>query len=153
MYRKTEQPSTTPETFDLPFAGKLSENNRWVVMEKLIPWSEFEEEYTGNFSAEMGTPAKTFRMALGALIIKEILGVSDRETVEQIKENPYLQYFVGLRTYSNEAPFDSSLLVHFRKRISRETINKINKKLVNKSGEKIEEYKSEEEKEEKKKRT
>ncbi|VXD22689.1 transposase (fragment) [Planktothrix paucivesiculata PCC 9631] len=35
-------------------------------------------------------------MALGALIIKEKLGISDRETVEQIKENPYLQYFIGL---------------------------------------------------------
>jgi hypothetical protein len=34
-------------------------------------------------------------MALGALIIKEISGKSDRETVEQIKENPYLQYFIA----------------------------------------------------------
>jgi hypothetical protein len=34
-------------------------------------------------------------MALGALIIKEKLGISDRETVEQIRENPYLQYFIG----------------------------------------------------------
>jgi hypothetical protein len=33
----------------------------------------------------MGAPAKSFRMALGALIIKEKLGISDRETVEQIK--------------------------------------------------------------------
>jgi hypothetical protein len=33
-------------------------------------------------------------MALGALIIKEKLGISDRETVEQIRENPYLQYFM-----------------------------------------------------------
>ena len=31
-------------------------------------------------------------MALGALIIKEKLGISDRETVEQIKENPYLGF-------------------------------------------------------------
>jgi hypothetical protein len=43
----------------------------------------------------MGAPAKTFRIALVALIIKEKLGTSDRETVEQIKENPYLQYFLG----------------------------------------------------------
>jgi hypothetical protein len=34
-------------------------------------------------------------MALGALIIKEKLGISDRLTVEQIRENPYLQYFIG----------------------------------------------------------
>ena len=56
----------------------------------------------------MGVPAKSFRMALGALIIKEKLGISDRETVEQIRENPYLQYFIGQLTYSNELPFDPS---------------------------------------------
>ena len=48
--------------------------------------------------------------------LKEKLGTSDRETVEQIKENPYLQYFLGLSGYSNEAPFEASMLVHFRAR-------------------------------------
>jgi len=43
----------------------------------------------------MGLRAKSFRMALGALIIKEKLGISDRPTVEEIRENPYLQYFIG----------------------------------------------------------
>ena len=55
------------------------------------------------FQLYLGAPAKPFRMALGALIIKEKLGISDRETVEQIKENPYLQYFIGREAYSNEA--------------------------------------------------
>ena len=45
---------------------------------------------------------------MGALIIKEKLGISDRETVEQIRENPYLQYFIGQSTYSNELAFDPS---------------------------------------------
>ena len=36
----------------------------------------------------MGAPAKPFRMALGASNVKEKLGISDRKTVEQIKENP-----------------------------------------------------------------
>jgi hypothetical protein len=35
--------------------------------------SEFEEEYSSKLSSKMGAPAKTFRMALGALIIKEKL--------------------------------------------------------------------------------
>ncbi|MCC3589064.1 MAG: transposase [Microcoleus sp. PH2017_28_MFU_U_A] len=56
-------------------------------------------------------------MALGALIIKERLGTSDKETLEQIRENPYLQYFIGMTTYSDAAPFDSSMFVHFRERI------------------------------------
>ena len=50
----------------------------------------------------MGAPAKPFRMALGALIIKEYLGTSDRETVERIKESPYLQYFLGLPGFNRQ---------------------------------------------------
>jgi len=93
MYRKVEKSEGSESNFELPFSGKLSKDNRWVILSELIPWQEFEEEYASKFSGEMGAPAKPFRMALGALIIKEKLGTSDRETVEQIKENPYLQYF------------------------------------------------------------
>jgi IS5 family transposase len=66
----------------------LAEDNRWVKMAQLIPWLEFESDYAEKFPTEMGVPAKSFRMALGALIIKEKLLISDRETVEQIRENP-----------------------------------------------------------------
>lgn len=130
MYRKQKQPPIPPENFELPFEGKLSEDNRWVMMASLIPWSEFEEEYASKFDEEMGAPAKSFRMALGALIIKEKLGISDRETVEQIKENPYLQYFIGMSSYSNETPFDASMLVHFRERISANLVNLVNQEMV-----------------------
>lgn len=101
-------------------------------MADLIPWTEFESEYSAGFSAEIGAPAKSFRMALGALIIKEKLGISDRETVEQIKENPYLQYFIGMSSYSNKTPFDASMLVHFRERISAELVNNVNQEMVKK---------------------
>jgi Transposase domain (DUF772). len=67
-------------------------------------------------------------MALGALLIQEKCGYSDRETVEQITENPYLQYFIGLREYQTQPPFDPSLMVHFRKRFTSETLKAINEK-------------------------
>jgi len=132
MYRKEESTAIPASDFLLPFEGKLSSDNRWVIMADLIPWAEFEEEYSSSFSAEMGAPAKSWRMALGALIIKEKLGISDRETVEQIKENPYLQYFIGMSSYSNETPFNASMLVHFRERISVELVNKVNQEMVKK---------------------
>jgi transposase, IS5 family len=132
MYKKAELAPSPPSEFELSFGGKLSSDNRWVKMSELIPWSEFESEYAENFPTEKGAPAKSFRMALGALIIKETSGISDRETVEQIRENPYLQYFIGQSSYSNEPPFDPSLLVHFRQRISPDLINKVNKRMVEK---------------------
>lgn len=130
MYRKEESTPIPAESFDLPFEGKLSSDNRWVMMADLIPWKEFESEYSSFFSKEMGAPAKSFRMALGALIIKEKLGISDRETIEQIKENPYLQYFIGMSSYINEALFDASMLVHFRERISADLVHRVNQETV-----------------------
>ena len=74
----------------------------------------------------MGAPAKPFRMALGSLIIKEKLQLSDVETVELIRETPYLQYFIGMEGYKDEAPFDSSTMVHFRKRLDGKILQKAN---------------------------
>ena len=130
MYRKSDQPELTPSKFELPVVVELSPDNRWIMMAELIPWLEFESEYVENFSEKMGAPAKPFRMALGALIIKETLGISDRETVEQIKENPYLQYFIGLSEYSNKAPFEASMMVYFRERIKMDFVKRINRKMV-----------------------
>ena len=104
MYRKVEQISITASDFELPLSSKLAPDNRWVMLAQLIPWSEFEQEYAQNFETKTGPPAKSFRLALAALIIKEKLGISDRETVEQIRENPYLQYFIGQSSYSNGSP-------------------------------------------------
>lgn len=104
-------------------------------MANLIPWEEFEEDYAKNFACDIGAPALPFRIALGSLIIKEKLGISDRETVEQIKENPDLQYFIGQKNYSNDAPFDASLLVRYRERINVNLMNQINQRMVHKSQE------------------
>jgi hypothetical protein len=138
MYRQNETEVVTTENPELKFEGKLAKDNRWVIMSELIPWQEFEEEYAKNFSETgMGAPAKPFRIALGSLIIKERLGISDRETVEQIRENPYLQYFLGIGEYSSKAPFEASMLVHFRQRIGEEMVNKINRKIVEGNIEKV----------------
>jgi transposase, IS5 family len=91
MYRKPDGQMTI-EDFTLPFEGKLKTDNRWVKMAEIIPWDEIEQEYAKLFENEIGNVAKPARMALGALIIKEKCGYSDIETVEQIAENPYLQF-------------------------------------------------------------
>ncbi len=130
MYREVESKQIEVENFVLPFEGQLSKENRWVIMAELIPWKEFEDEYADLFDQKKGAPAKSFRMALGALIIQEKLRITDRETVAQIQENPYLQYFIGQSKYTNKLPFNSSMMVHFRERINGEMIDKINRFMV-----------------------
>ncbi len=103
--------------FDWPFQAALDENNRWVKMSDCIPWDELAEGYYQGLSSSQGRPLKDARLAIGAVIIKHKLCLSDRETVAQIQENPYLQYLVGLPGYQMAAPFAPSLLVEIRKRM------------------------------------
>lgn len=127
MYRKT-MIQLPLENFYISFDGEFDQTNRWVILAKLIPWEQFEDKYASRFAPSgMGAPAKPVRMALGALIIKERnAGWSDEELVEQIKENPYLQYFIGLPKYQKEVPFDPSMMVYFRKRFDAKTLQEIN---------------------------
>jgi len=131
MYRKDNSNQLQFEDFYLPFGGKLRSDNRWVILSRQIPWSQIEDEYSTNFSdGNAGCPAKSARVALGALIIKERLGTTDRETVQQIAENPYLQFFLGFSAYKDIPPFDDSLMTHFRKRFDKDTLAEINASIV-----------------------
>ncbi|TLM97903.1 MAG: transposase [Actinobacteria bacterium] len=129
MYRKPD-PQITIDDFILPFSGKLSAENRWVQLAKVIPWDEIEKEYAFMFPSDRGNVAKPVRMALGSLIIQVRCGYSDRETVQQITENPYLQYFIGLKEYQLTKPFNPVAMVKFRKRFNAKRLAEINERIV-----------------------
>jgi hypothetical protein len=126
MYRKHHNGQLSIEEFHVPFGGTLDPENRWVIFSSLMPWEELEETYAPQFNPTTGAPAKPVRLAFGALFIKQRLGLTDEETVEQIRENAYMQFFLGFAGYSSKAPFDSSMMVHFRKRFSKEDLKRIN---------------------------
>lgn len=122
--------------FYLPFGGKLKKENRWVKLAEKVPWDIIEDCYSESLSSSnMGAPALSSRIAYGALIIKERLGVTDEETVEQLSESPYLQYFVGLSEFKDKALFDPSMMVHFRSRFSQEHHRRINNAIIQRATE------------------
>lgn len=117
--------------FETPFDQKLSPTNRWVVLAHLIPWDEICNMYFKFVpKAQTGRPAINPRIVIGSLIIKHMCNLDDRETVDQISENIYMQYFLGYPSFTNESPFDASLFVEFRKRLGMDNINAINEKIV-----------------------
>jgi hypothetical protein len=130
MYRKNHNGQLSIKEFHVPFCGTLDPDNRWVLLAELIPWQELEEAYAPQFSANVGAPAKPVRLAFGSLYIKQRLGLTDEETVLQIQENAYMQFFLGFSGYSSKVPFDTSMMVHFRKRFSDEDLRHINELVV-----------------------
>ena len=124
MYRKRNRDQISVDDFTPPFDGKLSADNRWVKLSRVIPWDQIEERYAARFG-KCGNIAIPLRAALGALIIREKCRYTDEETVLNHSENNYMQYFVGYTEFHPGQPFAPSLMVEFRKRIDMVEIQKI----------------------------
>ena len=130
MYKKDRLRQLGLADFNQPIGLKMNPDNRWVRKAEAIPWNDIEDRYAELFPSQTGMSAKPLRMAFGSLIIQKQYGYSDRELVEQIMENPYYQYFVGLPGFQEEQPYAPSLLVEFRKRLTEEILGEINEMII-----------------------
>ena len=130
MYKFKREKQIPFTDFNQPQGMQMNPNNRWVKKAAMIPWDTIEAEYAKLFPSHTGMPAKPLRMALGSLLIQKQYHYPDEELVEQIRENPYYQYFIGLPGYEDKIPFVPSLLVEFRKRLSEDVLNEINEMII-----------------------
>ena len=130
MYKFKKEKQISFTDFNQPLGLQMNPDNRWVKKAEMIPWETIEAEYARLFPSHTGMPAKPLRMALGSLLIQKQYHYPDEELVEQIRENPYYQYFIGLPGYEDKIPFVPSLLVEFRKRLSEDVLNEINEMII-----------------------
>ena len=106
--------------------GRMPARRTQRLSRSSLPWEYIEEIYAQNMSDETGRPAISSRIAFGAIFIKEYCHITDKDTVTNLQENSYMQYFVGLHEFHPEPLFDPSMMVHFRKRFPVEEVAKIN---------------------------
>ena len=134
-FKYVSQSQLTIVGFETPFSKNLDVNNRWVILAKKIPWDSLANIYSKQLNNnDKGADGINPRVIIGSLIIKHLCDFSDRETINAIQENIYMQYFIGYSSFSNEAPFDPSLFVDIRKRLGVTQINEINKKILQLNG-------------------
>ncbi len=130
MYKKNRNKQFNLTDFNQPMGLKLDPENKWIKKAEMIPWNRIEDKYATLFESTTGTVAKPLRMALGSLMIQKEYDFSDRALVEQLQENPYFQYFIGLPGFQLETPFAPSLLVEFRKRLTEDILMDINELIL-----------------------
>ncbi len=90
------------------------------------------DQFVKNPYLLIGRPAIKPRVVIGAMIIKHKKSLADEATIEEIRENPYLQYFIGNEEFSHERPFDPSLFVTLRKRIGEQEFNEMSQAFIDK---------------------
>lgn len=133
MIRYKSDKQITIEEFKTPFEIKLDKENRWAKLAEMIPWDDLADIYYQSLSKKMGPPAIDARIVIGALIVKHKLTLDDRETIETIRENPYIQFFLGLSEYTYEDIFDRSLFTTLRYRMGFEKFDAMTVELIKRS--------------------
>ena len=68
-----------------------------------IPWELFEEDFIKLYS-DKGRTAKSIRLMVGLLILKQVEDLSDEVVVERWVQNPYYQYFCGEKEFQWNFP-------------------------------------------------
>jgi len=130
MINYTSQNQVRLELFQHPFETELDKENRWVKLSNVLPWDKIAEVYSRKLQSTSGRKTVNIRTVIAALIIKHILKLDDRGTIEMIKENVYLQYFCGLEGFTTKAVFDPSLFVDIRKRLGSKEFEEFNRYII-----------------------
>jgi IS5 family transposase len=133
MIKYTPASQLSLENFKHPFRQQLDPNNRWIQLAELVPWDELAGIYAKHLDPGAGRESVDLRMVIGALIIKHKLSLTDRDTVQMISENIYMQYFCGLQSLQMKLPFDASLFVDIRKRLGSKEFDQFNDLIIKKS--------------------
>ena len=127
-YKSTKQLSI--EEFKTPFQINLDKENRWVKLTNSLPWDALADIYYQSMSSDRGAPAIDARIVIGALIVKHKLSLDDRETIETIRENMYIQYFLGLEAYTYNDVFDRSLFTLLRYRLGADKFDAMTGEII-----------------------
>jgi hypothetical protein len=120
--------------FETPFEQHLDKTNRWVQLADKLPWDDLVKIYNKKLRSDFGAPSIDGRMVIATLIIKHKLNLSDREVIEMIKENIYMQYFVGLSSFTTKEIFHHTEFVYIRKRLQVADFNEMTEELMREAG-------------------
>jgi IS5 family transposase len=112
------------ELFRPILVDMIDKRHELVLLADAIDWQYFENEFFSLYSC-VGQPSVPIRLMVGCLILKHLKNLGDETLAKAWIENPYMQYFCGMRCFEHKFPFDPSDFCHFRKRIGESGFEKI----------------------------
>jgi transposase, IS5 family len=138
MLRDSQQ-HTQSSFFGTDLIDQLDAKDPLLLLAKAIPWQNVEDAFSKYYTQGVGRPSIPIRVMVGLLILKQLENLSDERVVLLWKQNPYYQCFCGVKNFQNTLPCHATELVHFRKRIGAEGVEKIFSMSVQLHGKAIEE--------------
>ncbi len=130
MTPQKESPETQYDAFKNELQSIIDLNHPLAKISRCIDWKLFENKFGETYS-EQGRPGKPTRLMVGLQYLKFTNDLSDEEVLEKWVENPYWQYFCGMRFFEHKMPIDSSSMTRWRKRVGEDGAELMLKETIN----------------------
>ncbi|MCG8634811.1 MAG: IS5 family transposase, partial [Desulfobacterales bacterium] len=95
----------------------ISYGHSLVKLSKAVNWGELDNKFGLTFCEDNGRPGIPTRLMVALHYLKFTHDLSDTAVLKGWVENPYWQYFSGMKYFEHEFPCDTSSMTRWRKRI------------------------------------
>ena len=105
------------DLFRSQLSNIIDPNHGLVKLAKVVEWDRLDELFGSTYCPDNGRPGVSTRLMVALHYLKYTHNLSDEDVVATWVENPYWQYFSGMKWFEHELPINASSMTRWRKRI------------------------------------
>ena len=115
--KKTPQKDQQRDLFRAALVNIIDSNHGLVKLSKVVEWDRLDDLFGSTYCPDNGRPGVSTRLMVALHYLKYTHNLSDEDVVATWVENPYWQYFSGMKWFEHELPINASSMTRWRKRI------------------------------------
>lgn len=105
------------DLFRSQLENMINTSHSLVKLSKVVNWDQLDKTFGKTFCPDAGRPGISTRLMVALHYLKYTHNLSDEDVVEGWIENPYWQYFSGMKYFQHELPIHPTSMTRWRKRI------------------------------------
>ena len=109
--RKSAHKKRQKDLFQVELTKIIDSTHSLVKLAKIIYWKRSEEVFGSTYCPDNGRPAISTRLMVALHFLKYTHNLSDEEVVAAWVENPYWQYFSGMKYFEHKMPMSMIALI------------------------------------------
>ena len=115
--KKPPQNNRQKDLFRVELSRIIDSRHGLVKMANAVDWDRLDELFGSTYCPDNGRPGVSTRLMVALHYLKYTHNLSDEDVVSGWVENPYWQYFSGMKCFEHKPPIDPSSMTRWRKRI------------------------------------
>ncbi len=128
--KKSPQQNPQGHLFRTELKSMISLSHSLVKLSDVVNWQQLDTTFGEIFDPGKGRPAISTRLMISLHYFKYTFDLSDDDVIEGWVENPYWQYFSGMKHFEHESPIHPSSMTRWRKRIGEKGAEELLKQTI-----------------------